>query len=66
MGQRDVEPPGFAGSWPLVSNIFRHQSRTIDTKRNLLSVILTVKLRRVFENLSGCAELRYSGTIEWE
>ncbi len=66
MGKRDVEPSRFAGSWPLVTNIFRHQSRSIGSKRDVLSVVVTVKLPFAFENFSSCAELRYCETIEWE
>jgi len=66
MGQRDVEPPGFAGSCPLASNIFLHQWRSIAAKRGELSVVLTVKLPNIFENLSNCAELLNREKIEWE
>lgn len=40
---RDVEPAGFTGSWSHLSASFRHQSRSIGTKRDFVSVVLTVK-----------------------
>jgi len=66
MGKRDVEPDRFAGSWPLVTNSLRHQSRSIGPKRDVLSVVVTVKLPNAFDNFSSCAELRYCEAIEWE
>ncbi len=66
MGKRDVEPGRYAGSWPLVTNSFRYQSRSIGSKRDLLSVVVTVILPSGFDYFSGCAELRYCETIEWE
>lgn len=66
MGARDIESSSVARSRRRVNSGFRHQSRSIAAKRDVLSVILTVKLSEASKNLNGRAGLRYSGTIEWE
>lgn len=66
MGERDVELAGLFGSGPLVSGCVRHLSRSIGSKRRVLSVGVTVKSRSVLEKFSSCADLERCETIEWE
>ncbi len=41
-------------------------SRSIGSKRRVLSVGVTVNSRSVLENFSSCADLECCETIEWE
>ncbi len=66
MGARDLESSGVARSRRRVNGSFLHQSRSIAAKRDVLSVILTVKLSETSKHFNDREELRYSGTIEWE
>lgn len=63
---RDIESSGLTARRRPVSNGFRHQSRSIGSKRGKLSVVVTVKSPNAYENFSSYAELHDCGTIEWE
>ena len=66
MGQKDVELAGFFGNGPHVTGCFRHPSRSIGSKRSVLSVVVTVNSFDDFENFSSCVDLECCETIEWE
>lgn len=66
MGPRVLESAGFPGSGPVVTRPFRYRSRSIGTKRSILSGVVTANLPNVFGNFSRVAGLRYCETIEWE
>lgn len=66
MGKGDVEHAGIFGAGPLVTRRFPHRSRSIGSKRLVLSVVLTVKLSEAPKNFSDREGLRCLGTIEWE
>lgn len=65
-GKRDVGLTGLAGFCSIPGARFRHLSLSIGSKQRILSVVVTVNSRRVFDNFSHCAELRWLKTIEWE